>query len=71
MGFTLTMAEAERLMAQNHSLDLEDLEMLASGKSEWCWVNEFCYATLCHDDNADTSGKPCWSNYLCMMNERG
>ncbi|MEE1201052.1 MAG: hypothetical protein U0L09_10405 [Christensenellales bacterium] len=71
VGFTLSMPEAERLVAQNQAIDLEDLEMLAGGESEWCFANEFCHAAFCHDDDADTSGKPCWSNYLCFNDHHG
>ena len=71
VGFTLTMAELERAMAQAQKLDDEDLAQVSGGtdEEEWIWCLDiwYCFAALIHGDG-DT-GAACWSDYHCMFFE--
>ena len=71
VGFTLTMAELERAMAQIQKLDDEDLAQVSGGTDEeswsWCLDIWYCFLVLVHGDG-DTSAA-CYSNYHCMFFE--
>lgn len=72
VGFTLSMAELERAMAQAQELSEEDLAQVSGGaneKEEWVWCLDifYCFAALVHGDG--DSGAACWSDYHCIWFE--
>ena len=54
VGFTLTMAELERSMAQNQELSDDDLEMVAGSDSSdtFCMVDYSCDYAYCNEWNS-------------------
>ena len=65
VGYTLTMAELERVMAQSQELSDEELNRVVGGadkNDDWCLFNHHCFATLRHTDDGSTTAT-CWKNY--------
>ena len=70
IGFTLTMEEMERAVAQMQELSDEELKQVVGGRGidpdTWCWFSYYCYAAIQHDDDSVTR-RPCWSDYTCVL----
>ena len=67
IGFTLSVAEIERSMAQNQELSDEELDNVAGGAGkEWCSAAYYCFMVY---ENGGEPESPCKSNYECFIFE--
>ncbi|MEE1201051.1 MAG: hypothetical protein U0L09_10400, partial [Christensenellales bacterium] len=62
-GYTLTIPEAERFMAEYQTLDDEALQMVVGGDCPWCGVG--CFLTSSPNDRS--AGGSCWTDYNCLI----
>ena len=68
VGFTLTMEELERAMAQKQELNDEELDNVAGGASNTqnlCWKDYSC-SFVYHHDSTDKDDF-CALNYFCII----
>ena len=68
IGFTLTVAELERALAQVEELNEEELGNVSGGAATaeaLCLYDYYCYTAYMHD-NDGKKDRPCWSDYYCV-----
>ena len=71
LGYDITIADVEKIMAGNEELDQEELEAVSGGLStrpeDECVADWACYAVLKHDLDDDNSEEACFRQYKCMF----
>ena len=67
VGFTLTMEELERAMAQSQELDDDELERVSGGVGifdrDWCWVEYLCNAFYNNRNKNGSRTRVCLKGY--------
>ena len=69
IGFTLTIEELERALAQAEELNEEELGNVSGGAATaeaLCLYDYYCYTAYNHD-NDGKKDRPCWSDYYCVI----